>query len=334
MLRVLTYLGAYMIFISDAANGHSLGWLQDLDRDSRHSGGNTAFKKALAAEALPTTQINLEVGDRVEQQSTRNGLLAQQSAQVSGAATALNKAKQYFAAQAAASPTGAEDSALEQEPRSLMAEFRYQNDAGEWVTDQIELKTNLDPDFKGAATPQDQTQALLSVLNSLVYGIPLSDEAKELIGSESSFMGLLGLDPDELSYAKEHPDYVLNTPLGKMTYGDLEQLSKRVYNFVDNPSFTTRLAALETFQAIAERSDELNQKWAQQTPFAELKTQVAQSTHSDQADEQQAAQQATVAYREAQHDLKEQINQLKSAEHEAQQDFLNNLQRSHELLRS
>ncbi len=333
-----------MIFISDAANGHSLGWLQDLDRDARHSGGNTAFKKALAAEALPTTQINLEVGDSAEQQSTRNGLLAQQSAQVSGAATALSNAQQYFAAQAAASPTGAEDSDLERDPRSIMAEFRYQNDTGEWVTDQIELKTNFDMDFKGAVTPQDQTQALLSVLNSLVYGIPLSDEAKELIGSESSFMGLLGLDPDELSYAKEHPDYVLNTPLGKMTYGDLEQLSKRIYNFVDNPSLTTRMAALETFQAIAERSDELNQKWAQQTPFAELKTQVAatQSAPSEQAAEQktaqqtaqQAAQQATVAYREAQHDLKEQINQLKSAEHEAQQDFLNNLQRSHELLRS
>ncbi|HIV55373.1 MAG TPA: hypothetical protein H9898_06275 [Candidatus Anaerobiospirillum stercoravium] len=51
-----------MIFIADAANGHSLSWLQNLDRDSRHSGGNTDFQKTLAAEELPTTQITLEVG--------------------------------------------------------------------------------------------------------------------------------------------------------------------------------------------------------------------------------------------------------------------------------
>lgn len=60
-----------MIFIADAANGHSLSWLQDLDCSSRHSGGNTAFQKTLAAEELPTTQITLEVGQSAEQQETR-----------------------------------------------------------------------------------------------------------------------------------------------------------------------------------------------------------------------------------------------------------------------
>ena len=50
-----------MIFISDSANSQSLGWLQDLDRDARRSGGDSQFKKTLAAEALPTTQISLEV---------------------------------------------------------------------------------------------------------------------------------------------------------------------------------------------------------------------------------------------------------------------------------
>ncbi|MDT3663175.1 MAG: hypothetical protein ROM54_06625 [Anaerobiospirillum sp.] len=32
-----------MIFISDSANSQSLGWLQDLDRDARRSGGDSAL---------------------------------------------------------------------------------------------------------------------------------------------------------------------------------------------------------------------------------------------------------------------------------------------------
>ena len=199
----------------------------------------------------------------------------------------------------------------------MMTDFTYQNEEGQWVTEQIELKTNFDLPFKGAVTPDDRKEALLSVLNSLVYGVPLSDEAKELIRSEDSFMGLLGLDPDELNYAKENPDYVLDTPLGKMTYGDLEELSKRVYNYVDNPTFTTRLAALETLQDIDERQDELTQ----QAPFSEIKAEM-----------QQAAQQRNEVAQEQ--DIKAQIKELHDQEHEADQDFLTNLKFSYDLLRS
>lgn len=306
-----------MIFISDSANSQSLGWLQDLDRDARRSGGDTQFKKTLAAEALPTTQISLEVGNSSEQQDTRNALMAQQSDTVRGAANTLARLQQFLSTQE--TTTASTDS--DTDPRSMMTDFTYQNEKGEWVTEQIELKTNFDMPFKSAVTPDDRKEALLSVLNSLVYGVPLSDEAKELIRSEDSFMGLLGLDPDELNYAKEHPEYVLDTPLGKMTYGDLEELSKRVYNYVDNPTFTTRLAALETLQDIDERQDELTAQFDQQAPFSEIKAEM-----------QQAAQQRNEVAQEQ--DIKAQIKELHDQEHEADQDFLTNLKFSYDLLRS
>ena len=307
-----------MIFISDSANSQSLGWLQDLDRDARRSGGDSQFKKTLAAEALPTTQISLEVGNSSEQQDTRNALMAQQSDTVRGAAHTLARLQQFLDSQEA-SPTAA--STTDSDPRSMMTDFTYQNEEGEWVTDQIELKTNFDLPLVQAATPEDKNNALLSIIKSLLYGVPLSDEAKELIRSDESLMNILDLDPDELEYAKENPDYVLDTPLGKMTYGDLEELSKRVYNYVDNPTFTTRLAALETLQDIDERQDELTAQFDQQAPFSEIKAQM-----------QQAAEQRKEVAQEQ--DIKEQIKELHDKEHEADQDFLSNLKFSYDLLRS
>ena len=305
-----------MIFISDSANSQSLGWLQDLDRDARRSGGDTQFKKTLAAEALPTTQISLEVGNSSEQQDTRNALMAQQSDTVRGAANTLARLQQFLDSQAPVSP-----SATDSDPRSMLTDFTDQNEEGDWVKVPVELKTcGIEP-FEGFVTPEDQTKALLSVLNSLIYGVPLSDEAKELIKGEDSFMWLLGIEQDELNYAKENPDYVLDTPLGKMTYGDLEELSKRVYNYVDNPTFTTRLAALATLQDIDERQDELTAQFDQQAPFSEIKAQM-----------QQAAEQRKEVAQEQ--DIKDQIKELHDKEHEADQDFLTNLKFSYDLLRS
>lgn len=303
-----------MIFISDSANSQSLGWLQDLDRDARRSGGDSQFKKTLAAEALPTTQISLEVGNSSEQQDTRNALMAQQSDTVRGAAHTLARLQQFLDSQEA-SPTAA--STTDSDPRSMMTDFTYQNEEGEWVTDQIELKTNFDLPLVQAATPEDKNNALLSIIKSLLYGVPLSDEAKELIRSDESLMNILDLDPDELEYAKENPDYVLDTPLGKMTYGDLEELSKRVYNYVDNPTFTTRLAALATLQDIDEHQDELTAQYGQQAPFSEIKAQM-----------QQAAEQRKEVAQE------QDIKELHDKEHEADQDFLSNLKFSYDLLRS
>lgn len=307
-----------MIFISDSANSQSLGWLQDLDRDARRSGGDSQFKKTLAAEALPTTQISLEVGNSSEQQDTRNALMAQQSDTVRGAAHTLARLQQFLDSQEA-SPTAA--STTDSDPRSMMTDFTYQNEEGEWVTDQIELKTNFDLPLVQAATPEDKNNALLSIIKSLLYGVPLSDEAKELIRSDESLMNILDLDPDELEYAKENPDYVLDTPLGKMTYGDLEELSKRVYNYVDNPTFTTRLAALATLQDIDEHQDELTAQYGQQAPFSEIKAQM-----------QQAAEQRKEVAQEQ--ELQDQIKELHDKEHEADQDFLTNLKFSYDLLRS
>ena len=307
-----------MIFISDSANSQSLGWLQDLDRDARRSGGDSQFKKTLAAEALPTTQISLEVGNSAEQQDTRNALMAQQSDTVRGAAHTLARLQQFLDSQEA-SPTAA--STTDSDPRSMMTDFTYQNEEGEWVTDQIELKTNFDLPLVQAATTEDKNNALLSIIKSLLYGVPLSDEAQELIRSDESLMNILDLDPDELEYAKENPDYVLDTPLGKMTYGDLEELSKRVYNYVDNPTFTTRLAALATLQDIDEHQDELTAQYGQQAPFSEIKAQM-----------QQAAEQRKEVAQEQ--ELQDQIKELHDKEHEADQDFLTNLKFSYDLLRS
>lgn len=307
-----------MIFISDSANSQSLGWLQDLDRDARRSGGDSQFKKTLAAEALPTTQISLEVGNSSEQQDTRNALMAQQSDTVRGAANTLARLQQFLAPQEA-SPTAA--SATDSDPRSMLTDFTYKNEEGEWVTDQIELKTNFDLPLVKAATPEDKTNALLSIIKSLLYGVPLSDEAKELIRSDESLMNILDLDPEELEYARENPDYVLDTPLGKMTYGDLEELSKRVYNYVENPTFTTRLAALATLQDIDERQDELTAQYDQQTPFSKMTAQMQEA----------AEQRAEVALEQ---EIQDQIKELHDKEHEADQDFLTNLKFSYDLLRS
>ena len=307
-----------MIFISDSANSQSLGWLQDLDRDARRSGGDSQFKKTLAAEALPTTQISLEVGNSSEQQDTRNALMAQQSDTVRGAANTLARLQQFLATQEA-SPTAA--SATDSDPRSMLTDFTYKNEEGEWVTDQIELKTNFDLPLVQAARPEDKNNALLSIIKSLLYGVPLSDEAKELIRSDESLMNILDLDPDELEYARENPDYVLDTPLGKMTYGDLEELSKRVYNYVDNPTFTTRLAALATLQDIDERQDELTAQYDQQTPFSKMTAQMQEA----------AEQRAEVALEQ---EIQDQIKELHDKEHEADQDFLTNLKFSYDLLLS
>lgn len=310
-----------MIFISDSANSQSLGWLQDLDRDARRSGGDSQFKKTLAAEALPTTQISLEVGNSSEQQSTRNALMAQQSDTVRGAANTLARLQQFLAAQEPATTATPTDPAKDGTLGSVNAEFEYQNEEGDWVKVPVELKTGGIEPFEGFVTPEDQTKALLSVLNSLIYGVPLSDEAKELIKGEDSFMWLLGIEQDELNYAKENPDYVLDTPLGKMTYSDLEELSKRVYNYVDNPTFITRLAALATLQDIDERQDELTAQFGQQTPFSKMTAQM-----------QEAAQQRTEVAQEQ--ELQDQIKELHDKEHAADQDFITNLKFSYDLLRS
>lgn len=337
-----------MIFIADAANGHSLSWLQDLDRASRHSGGNTAFQKTLAAEELPTTQITLEVGQSAEQQETRSALMAQGSAQVAGAATMLAHAQSYFAEQisvqqAAQADTSDQSSKLGNYTM-IGGEFTYQNEEGEWVTTELSTQDTL-AEFEGGIVPTpDRKAMLLSVLNSLVFGTPLNEEAQQYLTGPGTFMGLLEIPQDELEYAQNNPDYVLDTPLGKMTYQDLEQLSRRMDSYVQNPTFTTRFAALETMQEIAARQDELERQYAQQTPFEQIQEQqrlAAADRKTEDRQDQQAPQEqldskvhAKVEHLEAQQDIQAQVRKLHAADHEADQDFLNTLKFSYDLLRS
>ena len=337
-----------MIFIADAANGHSLSWLQDLDRSSRHSGGNTDFQKTLAAEELPTTQITLEVGQSAEQQNTRNALMAQGSDKVAGAATMLANAKNAFADQISAQQAAQYESSIKSNNLGnytmLTGEITYQNEKGEWVTDQLSTEDTLADYEGGLVQAPDYKTMLLSVLNSLVFGIPLSEETKQYINGPDSFAGLLEIPSEELEYAKNNSDYVLDTPLGKMTYQDLENLSNRVYNYVQNPTLLTRNLALEVMQDIAERQDELERQYAQQTPFTQLQEQqrlAAADRKTEDRQDQQASQeqlstkvQAKVEHLEAQQDIQAQVRKLRSADHEEDQDFLNTLKFSYDLLRS
>ena len=337
-----------MIFIADAANGHSLSWLQNLDRDSRHSGGNTAFQKTLAAEELPTTQITLEVGQSTEQQETRNALMAQGNAKVAGAATMLARAQSYFAdqisAQQAAQANTSDQSSKLGTYTMIGGEFTYQNEEGEWVTTELSTQDTL-AEFEGGIVPApDRKAMLLSVLNSLVFGTPLNEEAQQYLTGPGTFMGLLEIPQDELEYAQNNPDYVLDTPLGKMTYQDLEQLSRRMDSYIQNPTFTTRFAALETMQDIAARQDELGRQYAQQTPFEHIQEQQRLAAADRKAEDRQAPQkaqeqldskvQAKVEHLEEQQDIQAQVRKLRSADHEEDQDFLNTLKFSYDLLRS
>lgn len=337
-----------MIFISDSANTNGLSWLQDLDRDSRHTGGNTDFKKTLAAEALPTTQITIEVGNSSEQQNTRNTLMAQGSDKVAGAATMLANAKKVFADQISAQQAAQDESSIKSNNLGnytmLTGEITYQNEKGEWVTDQLSTEDTLADYEGGLVQAPDYKAMLLSVLNSLVFGIPLSEETKQYINGPDSFAGLLEIPSEELEYAKNNSDYVLDTPLGKMTYQDLENLSNRVYNYVQNPTLLTRNLALEVMQDIAERQDELEHQYAQQKPFEEIQEQqrlaAAESKTEDSPDQQEAQEQldtqvrAKVEHLEEQQDIQAQVRKLHAADHEADQDFLNTLKFSYDLLRS
>ena len=115
-------------------------------------------------------------------------------------------------------------------------------------------------------------------------------------------------------------------------------------SYVQNPTFTTRFAALETMQDISARQDELERQYAQQTPFTQLQEQqrlAAADRKTEDHQDQQAAQeqlstkvQAKVEHLEAQQDIQAQVRKLRSADHEEDQDFLNTLKFSYDLLRS
>ena len=260
----------------------------------------------------------------------------------------LARAQSYFAEQISVQQAAQDESSIKSNNLGnytmLTGEITYQNEKGEWVTDQLSTEDTLADYEGGLVQAPDYKAMLLSVLNSLVFGIPLSEETKQYINGPDSFAGLLEIPSEELEYAKNNSDYVLDTPLGKMTYQDLENLSNRVYNYVQNPTLLTRNLALEVMQDIAERQDELERQYAQQKPFEEIQEQqrlaAAESKTEDSQDQQETQEQldtqvrAKVEHLEEQQDIQAQVNQLRAADHEADQDFLNTLKFSYDLLRS
>ena len=315
-----------MIFITDSTNSQSWSWPQNIARDGLSSESSTDFK-----QALPPAQTSSEAGS-----------IAHGKSKLAGAESALAHAHQYFKDQISAQSAAQSDSTANATDLGIYGgeikgEFTYKNEKGEWVTEPL-IEHNSMASFKGVVTKIDNSDALLSVLNSLVFGTPMSAEAQQYLSGPGTFIKMLGLPRDELEYAKENPEYVIKTPLGNMTYKDLEQLDDRIKNYAQNPNAATRNLALEVLQDINERQDELEEQYAQQTPFDEIwkAQQLAATDNRDQDEQEQvdAQVQAKVEHLEEQHDIQAQVNKLRSADHEEDQDFLNTLKFSYDLLRN
>ena len=316
--------------------------------------------QALTADSVAPELTSTQIAAAVDKSATDNKQQAQQQAQNQAALhqqAAQPQAAQQQQAAAPAPVTTAEASKFLTYANQWFAQHASALNATASYNQTSALKTSSPQPTNAPASedapassspqvvsPQEQKSATTSVLKSLIYGVPLSGDAKRLISGPDSFIGLNGLSADMQKLAQENSNYVFDTPLGKMTYQDLEQLSRRMDSYVQNPTFTTRFAALEIMQDIAARQDELGRQYAQQTPFEQIQEQqrlAAADRKTEDRQDQQAAQEqldpqvrAKVEHLEAQQDIQAQVRKLRSADHEADQDFLNTLKFSYDLLRS
>lgn len=222
-------------------------------------------------------------------------------------------------------------------------------------------------------SPQEQKSATTAVLKSLIYGVPLSGDAKRLISGPDSFIGLNGLSADMQKLAQENSNYVFDTPLGKMTQRDLQSLSQRIFAFVHNPSAASRNLVLGALQDIQGRQHEMQAQAMGKGPFAQIMTEIRENagkpkdesatgaqhevryqTQQDQKEQTSSAanisaeeyrqEQVSAAYSHESKspadeaaarklDLETQIKRLQNPDHEEDQKFLSNFNASHELLR-
>lgn len=347
-----------MILNSDSVSSPSMGRLAALDQNARNQANqNTLTQESVAAD-LNSTQIAAQIDKSAQeqaqqqaqqqtQQQTQATATAQAPVSVATASKFLTYANQWFATHA----------------KALNATSSYTQtsnlSAPEASTDESGASLKV--------TPEEQKSATTSVLKSLIYGVPLSGDAKRLISDSSSFIGLNGLSADMQKLAQESSNYVFDTPLGKMTQRDLKSLSQRIFTFVHNPSAASRNLVLAALQDIQGRQHEMQAQAIGQGPFAKIMTEIRENagkpksqqegnehevkfqTQADKAEQTSSAskmtaeeysqEQVSAAYdkkddeTESKLDLETQIKRLQNPDHEEDQQFLSNFNASHELLR-
>lgn len=345
--------------------------------------------QALTADSVAPELTSTQIAAAVDKSATDNKQQAQQQAQNQAALhqqAAQPQAAQQQQAAAPAPVTTAEASKFLTYANQWFAQHASALNATASYNQTSALKPSTQqpttPPPTGDAepstlnqvvTPQEQKSATTSVLKSLIYGVPLSGDAKRLISGPDSFIGLNGLSADMQKLAQENSNYVFDTPLGKMTQRDLQSLSQRIFAFVHNPSAASRNLVLGALQDIQGRQHEMQAQAMGKGPFAQIMTEIRENagkpkdesatgaqhevryqTPQDQKEQTSSAanisaeeysqEQVSAAYSHESKspadeaaarklDLETQIKRLQNPDHEEDQKFLSNFTASHELLR-
>lgn len=345
--------------------------------------------QALTADSVAPELTSTQIAAAVDKSATDNKQQAQQQAQNQAALhqqAAQPQAAQQQQAAAPAPVTTAEASKFLTYANQWFAQHASALNATASYNQTSALKTsspqptNALPNEDAPASsspqvvsPQEQKSATTSVLKSLIYGVPLSGDAKRLISGPDSFIGLNGLSADLQKLAQENSNYVFDTPLGKMTQRDLQSLSQRIFAFVHNPSAASRNLVLGALQDIQGRQHEMQAQAMGKGPFAQIMTEIRENadkpkdesatgaqhevryqTPQDQKEQTSSAanisaeeysqEQVSAAYSHESKspadeaaarklDLETQIKRLQNPDHEEDQKFLSNFTASHELLR-
>ena len=350
-----------MILNSDSVNSPNLGRLTALDQGARNQSNHNTLTQETVAADLASTQVAAQVdksapeqqetqqqAQQQTQQLTQQTATAQAPVNVATASKFLTYANQWFATHAKA--------------LNATSSYTQTSNLSAQQTNSEESTASL------KVTPEEQKSATTSVLKSLIYGVPLSGDAKRLISDASSFIGLNGLSADMQKLAQESSNYVFDTPLGKMTQRDLKSLSQRIFTFVHNPSAASRNLVLAALQDIQGRQHEMQAQAIGQGPFAKIMTEIRENagkpksqqegnehevkfqTQQDKAEQTSSAskitaeeysqEQVSAAYdqkddeTESKLDLETQIKRLQNPDHEEDQKFLSNFNASQELLRT
>ena len=366
-----------MIVNSDSVSSTSLGRLAALD-PSRNQVNHNALTQDTVTTDLSSTQVAAQVDKSASEQALKQQTATPQQAHPQTAQQDASTSQQGAVPTPAATDSS---TATALGPVNVTAASKFLTYANQWYathakalnatssyTQTSALNNSAQASDTVQGSPDEQKSATTSVLKSLIYGVPLSGDAKRLISGPDSFIGLNGLSPDMKKLAQENSNYVFDTPLGKMTQRDLQSLSQRIFAFVHNPSAASRNLVLGALQDIQGRQHEMQAQAIGQGPFAQIMTEIRENagkpkseqsgdeheakfqTEQDKAEqtssasnmtaEEYSTEQVSAAFdhkdeepEESKLDLQTQIKRLQNPDHEEDQKFLSNFNASHELLR-
>lgn len=129
----------------------------------------------------------------------------------------------------------------------------------------------------GAGVPADaDVDDLKNLLMSALYGVPLTGDLRETMSKPSAVIKSLGLSEDQVAYAKSHPNYLLETPLGAMTYQDLQQFVKRATAYAEDPTATRRTLLLTTLDDIYAKQAEYQTMLTEQETWENIQAQESE----------------------------------------------------------